>query len=178
MRQLARLLSTTAWIAIEFEAYAQAEELLAEALAIAQARESVYEIAVIHGNQALAALFQRNWDVAEVGFMRYLELTRDPRLIGATIREALLGLAATAAGHGDARRAAWLSGAAARAAGEREVIAEAPLYERLAQRFIDPARATLDPAAWQREHDAGAAASRSQAVEAALVGVRDRIRPG
>jgi hypothetical protein len=78
--------------------------------------------------------------------------------------EALLGFAALAAADGQDRRAATLDAAAW--AGEDTVVypSEAPIYDRVEQRFIAVARGRVDPEAWE----AAAAAGRALSAEAAM----------
>jgi predicted ATPase/class 3 adenylate cyclase len=166
-RPLARLLSITAWIAIEFEAYADAERLLAEGLEVAKERQDVYGVAKIRANQGLIAVFRKKWREASTAFEEDIELMSDPRFLGHFDWEAILGLAAVAAGQDHAERAAWLSGAA-RAWRDRVAEVIAPVYERLEQRFLEPARSSLGDAAWQRAVQAGASAARAEVIASAL----------
>lgn len=164
---MARLLSITAWIAIEFEAYGEAERLLAEGLDVAREHQDVYGVAKIRANQGLVALFQKKWREASAAFEENIELMTHPRFLGHFDWEAILGLAAVAGGQQHAERAAWLSGAA-RAWRDRVAEVVAPVYERLEQRFLEPARSSLGDAAWQRAVEAGASAARAEVIATAL----------
>jgi hypothetical protein len=82
--------------------------------------------------------------------------------------EGLLGLAAVAASDGDPRGAARLAGAASACNEFALNPAESPVYDRLTGRFLDPARAALGPAIWDRVHDAGRREPSEALIDATL----------
>ena len=143
---LALLLSTTAFIAITDEAYERADELLEEALDAATIARDVHRIATVRGNQGLVALFQGRMRAAADAFCEELTLCRESRFSSDTLAwEGVTGLAAVAAADGEHERAAELSGAAGGYLATYINSAER-VYDRLTERFLAPARATLgDP---------------------------------
>ena len=170
----ARLLSTAGMAALREDAYARSEELLREALDAALEVDDPVLFAFVHGNTGLAALLGGRHDAARAAFRSELTIAHAHGLV-TFYMEGLLGLAALAAADGDDHRAAVLE-AAAWALNDRPVFpAEAPVYERLEQRFIAPARERLGSDAWQ---DASAAARRLSADSAIALALEPALLPG
>jgi predicted ATPase/DNA-binding SARP family transcriptional activator len=167
---LAGLMSTAGFVAISEEDYARAGELLAEALAAASAAEDLFHVALVRGNQGLAALFEERFDAAEDAFATQLSLCRSYRMdAGELIWEGLMGLASVAAAAGDLERCAWFVGVASGSMeGPPATRVESPVYDRMTARFLDPARAAFPPAEWERAYRAGSSLPTNDAIAAAL----------
>jgi predicted ATPase/DNA-binding SARP family transcriptional activator len=165
--RLATLLSIAGFAAARDEAYDLAGSLLSEALEVAHAVENPYQVVLTYGNQGLAALLGGRHEDARVAFREQLSRAHAHSL--ATFYfEALLGLAALAAAAGDTDRAAALE-AAAREHDDGAVSPyEQPLYDRLEERFIAPARTHASEHAWARAGRAGLGLDIEQALELAL----------
>ena len=80
----------------------------------------------------------------------------------------MIGLAAVAAAAGDAPRAAALMRAAEESHRRQYNDADEPIYDRLVERFIAPARAVLGEAAWASAAAEGAALSMDERLDLAL----------
>jgi hypothetical protein len=78
--------------------------------------------------------------------------------------EGLLGMSALAAADGDDRRAAVLEAAASKQLDRPVFESERPVYDRISERFIAPARERLGAEAWA----AAAAAGRAMRIHDAL----------
>jgi tetratricopeptide (TPR) repeat protein len=169
LSDLASLLSTTGFIAIEEEAYERADQLLEQALEAATTARDVNRVAAVRGNQGLAALFQHRLHDAADAFREELTLCRDSRFsTGSLVWEGLTGLAAVAAAAGEPERAAELAGASSTCTETPLNPAETPLYQRLMKRFLDPARAALGNSAWDHAHHAGRDVTPNDAIVTAL----------
>ena len=95
-------------------------------------------------------------EAAAEAFNEQLTLCRDVRFSSETlVWGGVTGLAAVAAARGEPERAAKLIGAAAGYADNPITAAEAPVYDRLNERFLEPARAALGEAAWDRARREG-----------------------
>jgi predicted ATPase len=140
----ASVLSTGGMAALAEDEYELSTELGREALELAQATAEPWALANVHGNLGLAAILGGRTAEARTAFRDELLIAR-AHGFGVFYFEGLLGLAALAAGDGDDRRAILLD-AAAWALNERPVYpSEVPIYDRLEQRFIGPARERLGP---------------------------------
>ncbi|HEX5620020.1 MAG TPA: hypothetical protein VFX51_16475, partial [Solirubrobacteraceae bacterium] len=136
------VLTTAGMAALREDEYEVSTELEYEALEAALAAGDPYSLAFVHGNLALAALLGGRPQAARTAFRDEL-LTARAHGFATFYFEGLLGLAALAAADGDDQRAIVLD-AAAWAHNERDVYpSEAPVYDRLEQRFIGPARERL-----------------------------------
>ncbi len=165
--RLATLLSIAGFAAAREEAYDIAGSLLSEALDVAQAVENPYQLVLTYGNQGLAALLGGRHEDARVAFQAQLTRAHAHSLV-TFYYEALLGLAALAARDGDTARAAALE-AAAREHDDGAVSPyEQPLYDRLEQRFIAPARARAGDHAWARASRVGLGLDAGEALDLAL----------
>jgi tetratricopeptide (TPR) repeat protein len=163
----ARLLSTAGMAALREDAYQRSEQLQHEALAAALEVDEPMLLALVHGNIGLAALLGGRHDAARAAFRNELTIAHAHGL-ATFYMEGLLGLAALAAADGDDHRAAVLD-AAAWALNDRPVFpAEAPVYERLEQRFIAPARERLGTDAWEAASGGGRSLSADSAIALAL----------
>jgi predicted ATPase/DNA-binding SARP family transcriptional activator len=142
----AEVLSTAGMVALTEDAYELSSELGYEALELALQAADPYALATVHGNLGLAATLGGRPQAARTEFRDELLIAR-AHGFGVFYFEGLLGLAALAAADGDDHRAIVLD-AAAWALNERAVYAsEAPVYDRLEERFVGPARERLGPAA-------------------------------
>ena len=170
----ARVLSTAGMAALREDAYARSEELLRDALDAALEVDHPMLLALVQGNMGLAALLGGRHDAARAAFRNELTIAHAHDLV-TFYMEGLLGLAALAAADGDDHRAAILE-AAAWALNDRPVFpAEAPVYERLEQRFIAPARERLGSDAWE---EASAAARRLSADSAIALALEPALLAG
>jgi hypothetical protein len=167
LEHLAQMLSSLGFAAVGQGAYQRAAELGLEALDTALAIGDAYTTVFVRGNLAFAWLLAGCHDASREGFEFEL-LTGHAHGFPMCRFEGLLGLAALAANDGDDRRAAALE-AAAVALRDRPVLpAEAPIYERVRQRFIAPARERLGAEAWEFASAAGRGMTAEQAVAYAL----------
>jgi predicted ATPase len=138
-----------------------------EALELALEVAEPWALATVHGNLGLAALLGGRPETAGRAFRDEL-ITARAHAFGLFYFEGLLGLAALAAIDGDDRRAIVLE-AAAWALNERAVYpSEAPVYDRLEQRFIGPARERLGIEAAVNAAAAGRQLSAADALAYAL----------
>jgi non-specific serine/threonine protein kinase len=165
-RDLSVTLSRMAFFAISQEQYAQASAMLTEAMTAARMATVPYPIAVILGNQGLAALFQDALDDAAAAFAAQLEICVE-HVFSRLTPEPLAGLAAVAARRGNTERAARLFGAAT-ALGFAPKGADARVYRRLIDHFLAPARVSSDPATWDAEHANGSRLTLEEAINSAL----------
>jgi predicted ATPase/DNA-binding SARP family transcriptional activator len=156
-RELSRVMLAVVWVAVLDEDYDAAEEVAVDGLRVADEAGDRFIWMALVGNGGYAALFRDRIDVAERRFRAQLQVCRDERIDPAWRADPLLGLAAVAACAGDAERAALLAGASE--APMRELMDEAdrPVVERVFDRFLASARATLGEASWSRATAAGAA---------------------
>jgi hypothetical protein len=142
----ALLFSTCGMATLADDAYDLSEQLGREALADLQAIGQPYPVAFVHGNLGLAALLGGRRDEALAELRAELVVAQEHGL-ETFYFEGLLGLAALAADCED-QRAATLE-AAAWAVNDRPVSpGKAPVYERVDERFIAPARERPGEWAW------------------------------
>jgi predicted ATPase/DNA-binding SARP family transcriptional activator len=159
----ARLLSTAGMAALREDAYDRSEQLLRDALDAALEAGDSTMLIFVHGNTALAALLGGRHDAARTAFRNEL-LAAQAHAFATVYMEGLLGFAALAAADGNDQLAAVLN-AAAWALSDRPVFpSEAPVYDRVEQRFIAPARRRLGSEAWE----AASAAGRGMTADAAI----------
>jgi predicted ATPase len=163
----ARFLSNAGVDALREDAYEHSELLQREALDAALEVGDPTLLAVVHGNTGLAALLSGSHDAARAAFREELTIAWAHGL-ARFYMEGLLGLAALAAADGDDRRAAVLQ-AAAWALSLRPLLPiEAPVYERVEQRFIAPARERIGRDAWEAANAAARSLSAHSAIALAL----------
>jgi hypothetical protein len=106
-------------------------------------------------------------DAARIAFRNELMVAHAHAFVGVYM-EGLLGLAALAAADGNDQLAAVLN-AAAWELNDRPVFpAEAPVYERVQQRFLVPARERFGQDAWEAASAAGRAMTADAAIALAL----------
>jgi predicted ATPase/DNA-binding SARP family transcriptional activator len=159
----ARLLSTAGMAALREDAYDRSEELLRDALDAALEVGDPTMLAFVHGNRALAALLGGRPDAARAAFRNELVIAH-AHAFETFYMEGLLGFAALAAADGNDHFAAVLNAAAWELIDRPVFPSEAPVYERVEQRFIAPARERLGCEAWE----AASAAGRRMTADAAI----------
>jgi len=154
-------------VALGQDAYGHAERLEVEALEAIRELDDPYTLGLVRGNTGLAALLGGRLDAADAAFRGQLAIAGEHRYVGFTF-EGLLGLAALAGAQHADERAAVLE-AAAWAINDRPPYAsEIPVYNRVTDTFIGPARARLDAEACERAATAGRALSADDAIALAL----------
>jgi tetratricopeptide (TPR) repeat protein len=177
---VALVLSTTGFIAITDGAYDQADKLLEQALEAGTIAGDVHRVATVRGNQGLVALFENRMQSATEAFREQLTLCRDSRISNPTlVWEGLSGLAAVAAARGEPELAAKLVGAASAYVDTPLNAAEAPVYDRLTERFLEPARAALGHPAWDRGCQEGSTLTLDDAIATGIQDMpsRSALRP-
>jgi predicted ATPase/DNA-binding SARP family transcriptional activator len=110
-REVGDLYTSSAWVALELHADAEARALAERAVPIVRALDDGFLWMVVCGNLGLARLLTGEPDAACAAFLEELTLCRE-LVVPVWAREGLLGLAAVAAIRGDDERAARLTGAA------------------------------------------------------------------
>jgi predicted ATPase len=151
----AQVLSELCVIAALEDAHDTVEQLGREAVVAAAAVGDRWTIAYAQGNIATAALLGGRYDAARTGFQDELMTAVAHALPGFSRFDPLYGLAALAAAAGDDRRAAVLAGAATAVDAYAVSPAARPVYNRLAQRFLAPARDRLGDEVWEAALDEG-----------------------
>lgn len=177
---MALVLSTTGFIAITDASYDQADKLLDQALEAGTMAGDVHRVATVRGNQGLVALFENQMQSATEAFREQLALCRDSRISHPTlVWEGLSGLAAVAAARGEPELAAKLVGATSAYVDTPLNAAEAPVYDRLTEGFLEPARATLGHAAWDRACQEGSTLTLDDAIATGIqdMSVCNSLRP-
>jgi predicted ATPase/DNA-binding SARP family transcriptional activator len=157
------VLTTAGMAALRDDAYDVATALEYEALETALAARDPYSLAFVYGNLGLAALLGGRPEAAAHAFRDEL-VTARAHNFGTFYFEGLLGIAALAAADSDDRRAAVLEAAASMQLDRPIFESERPVYDRIDERFIAPARTRLGPEAWAT----AAAAGRAMRIHDAL----------
>jgi predicted ATPase/DNA-binding winged helix-turn-helix (wHTH) protein len=164
----AQVISELCVIAALEDAHNTVEQLGREAVEAAAAVGDTWTIAYVQGNVATAALLGDRYDAARTGFQDELMTAVAHALPGFSRFDPLYGLAALAGLAGDDRRAAVLAGAASAADAFAVSPAARPVYNRLEQRFLAPARDRLGDEAWEAALDEGRRMQTDALVEYAL----------
>jgi hypothetical protein len=167
IHRLADLMTHVVMSAIDHQHYDTAEQLAGDGLRAAEEAGDLFAIQAALGNAGLAALFLERTGGAEQHFRDQLAICRRERL-KFRWAEPALGLAIVATTAGDHERTAMLVGACDATIRQSVAAADRPIFERLIDRFITPARVALGDAEWARAHAAGAALSREQMYDLAL----------
>jgi hypothetical protein len=123
-------------------------------------------LALVYGNLGLAELLGVQLEPALAAFRAELVTARAHGFVPFYF-EGLLGIAALAAAAGDDVRAAALEAAAWVHADRPPEPAEIPVYDRVTERFLAPARERLGEA-WEAAAAAGRAMTADEAVAFAL----------
>ena len=165
--RIAQLHMGVVMVALSEEEYEAADELAAEGLRAADEAGNTATRMFAHGNAGLAALCLGHMDVAERRFRQQLSLCRRERLY-TDDGEAIFGLAAISASAGDGARAATLMGACEEPLRRMSNDADQPIYDRIAERFVAPARAAFGEAAWASAAAGGAALTLDERIDLAL----------
>jgi predicted ATPase/class 3 adenylate cyclase len=161
--RLAGLLSAFGFHALGHDDYGLADRLLDDAVAACAGLSNPFLPALTHGNRGLAALLQGRLAEAASAFREQLTIAQSEALVTFYF-EGLLGFAALAADGGDDELAAALE-AAAWDHNDRAVFTdEQPVYDRLDQRFLQPARQRLGADAWRRAGQSGRGLTAEDAI--------------
>ena len=167
--RVARLLTTMGMVALGEDAYDHAERLEREALEAIRELDDPYALGLVHGNTGLAALLGGRRDAADAAFRAELAVARAHGYPGFAF-EGLLGLAALAGAEGADERAAVLEAAAWALNDRPPYPSEMPVYDRVTDRFLAPARTRLGAEASERAAATGRAFSVDDALAYALEG--------
>ena len=166
-RDIDRMLMAVVMVALTEEEYDAAEELAADGVRAAEEADDQFGRMLSLGNAGLCALFLDRMSAAERRFRDQLAICVRERVEGHW-EEPIFGLAAVAARAGDFERAAKLAGAATPPMEKMMNEADRPVYDRLCERFLEPARHALGEAAWMHAEAAGRALVPEQVFELAL----------
>jgi predicted ATPase len=161
------VLSTIAFGLLRLGAYEEAEALHRQAVYAVNQTRSRYLTALVEGNRALTSLMRGAYDEAREGFAAELRIAH-ARALYTFHFEAFLGLAALDAVAGDDKRAATLEAAAWEHIDRPVTAAEEPVYTRVIERFIAPARDRLGPEATARAAERAHSLSLDELVSMAL----------
>jgi len=169
--EYARLCCLTGYKAIPERRYRSALTWLDEGLEAARGLDDIQSLFYIRGCQGLAHLFLGELDDAAQSFRDALGVCRDA---GAqdTVDEALLGLAAVEALHGNLGRAARLSGAAHGNQIVNRSAEEHAIWSQLNSEIINPAREKYGTVRWELAEREGAALTAIEAIDLACTPVR------
>ena len=163
------MLTSVGMAALREDEYAVAEEAQAAALDAARADGGdAHAFALVSGNTGLAALLAGRIEPALAAFGDELAAARAHGFTRVRASRVCSGIAAVAAARGEDRRAAILEAAAWRHGTVAHSEAEAPVYERVVQRFIAPAQDRLGDATWRAAQADGRAMTADTALDYAL----------
>jgi len=160
----ADLLSSAAYSAMCMDSDRDAKRLVERAIPLVRRLANPYQWMMLRGNFGLAALLTGDTTAAREAFHEELELCRE-LVVLPFAAEGLRGLAAVAAAHGDAPRAARLLGAAAP---YRYGEPEDPVEARLNAVVFEPARRRHGARAWDAAVHEGSSLSFDDAIADAL----------
>jgi hypothetical protein len=146
----AQVLSELCLIAALEDMHDTVDQLGREAEESAAAVGDTWTVAYVQGNVAAAALLGDRHDAARAGFEDELMTAVAHGLPAFSRFDPLYGMAALAGAAGDDRRAAVLAGAASAIDALPVSPAARPVYNRLEQRFLAPARERLGDKEWGR----------------------------
>jgi predicted ATPase/DNA-binding SARP family transcriptional activator len=167
-QRAARMLSTEGMAALREDEYEVAEKLQAQALdAALEVAADAHTLALVYGNAGLAALLAGRQEPALAAFRNELA-TAHAHAFATFYFEGLLGIAAVAAARGEDHRAVVLETAAWKLSDGQLKEAEVPVYERVMQRFIAPARERLGAEAREAASAAASAMTADAAIALAL----------
>jgi hypothetical protein len=175
--RLAALLATVGLAALREDANEHAERLEREALEAALAIGDPYTLALVHGIFGLAALRAGRETAAREAFCQELVAADTDALPAEFVFEGLLGLAALAGAGGDDHRAAALEAAAWQHNDRPLYPWEEPVYQRLDERFLAPARERLGRDVWDSAGMAGRGLTAEAAIAFALEPPATRTAP-
>jgi predicted ATPase/class 3 adenylate cyclase len=164
VHQLANLLTSAAYAALCLGSDRDATDFAARAAPIVRALDDRSVRMSNSGNVGLAAVLTGETDAAAYAFREELRLCRD-MVVRPVVFEGLRGLAAVAAVHGDAERAATLVGAAD---AHRYDTPKDPVESRLDETFFEPARTSCGADAWNAAAREGSMFSFDDAIAFAL----------
>jgi predicted ATPase/class 3 adenylate cyclase len=174
LRELARVCTTTGYVAIAENRHHDALAWLDEALDAARRLDDPGSLFIIQGNQGLARLFLHELKDAGQQFCAALAVCLEAGREN-VVDEALLGLAAVEASRGQLARAARLTGAAKAHQVRHGFVDEQIVWSRLIDDILDPARDRYGPERWDLAEREGAALTIHDAIDLALE--RGRFAP-
>ena len=140
--------------------------LLDDARSAALESGTPYAFALVEGNRGLLALLCDRVEDAAACFREQLRIAQAHGLI-TFCDEAFLGLAAVAAHHGRDELAAALQTAGSEQWQTPVAASEQPVYDRVAARYLEPARKRLGAEHWQNAAAAGHGLTEAEAIELA-----------
>jgi predicted ATPase/DNA-binding SARP family transcriptional activator len=163
--QLADLLASAAYGALQYGSDQDAREFVSRAIPLTRELDSSHVWMLLSGNIGLTALLTDDTDAAREAFREELRLCRE-LVVLPFASEGLFGLAAVAANDGELDRAARLCGASA--AHRYGAWPRDSVDARVETTFLEPARARHGTDAWEAAMRAGAALSFEDAITFAL----------
>ena len=165
----AGMLTSVGMAALREDEYAVAEEAQAAALDAARADGGdAHAFALVSGNMGLGRPARGPYRARAGGVRRRARHRPCARLHAGSSTRVCWAIAAVAAARGEDRRAAILEAAACRHGTVAHSEAEAPVYERVVQRFIAPAQDRLGDATWRAAQADGRAMTADTALDYAL----------
>jgi tetratricopeptide (TPR) repeat protein len=170
--RLSAMLSRVSYMAMADGEYEAASELLARATEHAEVLGEPFSLAVIRGNQGLAALFIGDTTAAATAFTEEVEIARE-QVVPSLAAEGIGGLGGVAALRGETDRAARLCGAFL-----EHTRAMQALDRRLYEQVFAPARAQAGIEGWDRRCEEGRRMTLDQAIAYALTDDTLRTQAG
>jgi tetratricopeptide (TPR) repeat protein len=161
--RLVTMLSRVGYMAMAANDYDAATGLLEQALDVARSVGEPLELAIVRGNQGLAALFRGEHEPAAQAFREELRISRQ-HAFRSLAAEAIGGLGAVAARRGQRDRAARLCGAFV-----THTHAVQALDRRLRDEIFAPSRTRFGAEAWDRCCDEGREMTLDEAATYALI---------
>jgi predicted ATPase/class 3 adenylate cyclase len=162
LHRLSAMLSRVSYMAMAEGEYEAASELLERATDHAEVLGEPFSLAVIRGNQGLAALFTGDTATAATAFIEEVEISRE-QVVPSLAAEGIGGLGGVAALRGETDRAARLCGAFLEHTRSMQA-----LDRRLYEEIFAPARAQAGIEGWDRRCDEGRRMTLDEAIAYAL----------
>jgi predicted ATPase/class 3 adenylate cyclase len=159
---LSAMLSRVSYMAMAEGDYEAASALLERATDLAEVLGEPFSLAVIRGNQGLAALFTGDTATAATAFTEELEISRE-QVVPSLAAEGIGGLGGVAALRGETDRAARLCGAFLEHTRSMQA-----LDRRLYEEIFAPARAEAGIEGWDRRCEEGRRMTLDEAIAYAL----------
>jgi predicted ATPase/class 3 adenylate cyclase len=162
LHRLSAMLSRVSYMAMAEGEYEAASELLERATDHAEVLGEPFSLAVIRGNQGLAALFTGDTATAATAFIEEVEISRE-QVVPSLAAEGIGGLGGVAALRGETDRAARLCGAFLEHTRSMQA-----LDRRLYEEIFAPARAEAGIEGWDRRCEEGRRMTLDEAIAYAL----------